>query len=384
MPKRPANPDTYTMSLGDHLEELRRRMLLALIAPLPLAIVIFFFSNTLLDLINQPVIDALKRNGLPATLQTLYPAELIVLQMKLSVIAAIVLAFPWILWQLWQFIQPGLYAHERRFVYLLIPGSFILSIAGTMLLYFVMLPLVLQVLIGIGSGFRTPTDPPAMDPRAANVLEENPFIETRTRAPDPLVAGQVWLHVPDLELRVVVPGEPNEDRTPGELEVVTVERITETGLRQEFQITPYVNFVLMLLLGMVMAFQMPMVVVLLGWVGLASADWLAQHRKYAVLILAFISALITPPDVVSMLIMLVPLYGLYELGILLLRLFPAKTVAEGKRWPWKRPHKRTAQTAQLLKPERPSESIARKEPPDDTAAQSLHEPSDDTPTEQGP
>jgi len=377
MSKRNHNPDAFTMSLGDHLEELRKRLLLAIIAPLPLAILFFMFSDPLLDLLNKPVIEALKRNGLPPVLQTLWPAELIVLQMKLSVIAAIVLAFPWILWQLWQFIQPGLYEHERRFVYLLIPGSFILSMAGTLLLYFVMLPLILEVLIGFGSGFRDTPEAPTMPPRVAEIMKAQPFIEVRTQPPSPLVEGQVWIEWPGMELRVAVQSEALEDGTPGSLEIFNVEKAAEASLRQEFQITPYVNFVLILLLGIVVAFQMPMVVVLLGWVGLASPDWLAANRKYAILVLGFLSAVITPPDVVSMLLMLGPLYGLYELGILLLRVFPAKRVAEGPRWPWGRADKTPSQPEHILKPERAAGSIARKDSPDDTTAQSPPEPPDE-------
>jgi len=384
MSKRPSHPEHFTMSLGDHLEELRKRLLLALIAPLPLAIIIFYFSKPLLDLINQPVIDALKRNDQPPVLQTLWPAELIVLQLKLSVIAALVLAFPWILWQLWKFIQPGLYAHERRFVYFLLPGSFVLSLLGTALLYFIMLPLVLQVLIGFGAGASPENASEPLDPRVAAVFEQQPFIETRTAPPDPLVEEQVWLEVPDMQLRVVVRGEPAAEGPPGQLEIITVKPGTPVGFRQEFQVTPYVNFVLLMLLGIVIAFQMPMVVVLLGWVGLASADWLAAHRKYALLICGFVAAVITPPDVVSMMIMLGPLYGLYELGILLLRLFPARVVAEGPRWPWKQTHKSTAQTEQLRKPERAAGSIARKEPQEVPTPHAQHKPPDELPRENEP
>lgn len=370
------------MSLGDHLEELRTRVLLALVAPLPIAIVLFYFSQSLIDLLTEPLIKVLKSRGLPATLQVLAPSELIVLQMKLAVIGALVLAFPWILWQLWKFVQPGLYEHERRFVYFLIPGSFILSIVGTLLLYFVMLPLVLEVLVSMGSGFDTP-EAPKLDPRVAQILDTQPFIESRTRPPDPLAEGQVWLQLPELKLRVVVSEEPVDENTPGELVIIDVEQPTQTGLRQEFQLTPYINFVLLLLIGIVVAFQMPMVVVLLGWVGLASADWLASNRKYAVLVCGFVSAIVTPPDVVSMLIMLVPLYGLYELGILLLRLFPAKTIAEGPRWPLWKPHKQTSQTEKLRKPERAADSIARKESPSDSTEQSQPQPPDDERGEQG-
>lgn len=383
MAKRVTHPDAYTMSLGDHLEELRKRVFLALIAPIPLAVVIFFFSDPLIQLLIDPVLDVLRRRGLPPMLQTLYPAEVMVLQLKLSIIAALVVSFPWILWQLWLFIQPGLYPHERRFVYLLLPGSFILSILGTLLLYFVMLPLTLEVLISIGSAFQM--EAPRIDPRAAAVLESQPFIEVRTQPPPELAPGQAWLEWPSLELRVAVAGETLGDGSAAPPEVVTIERSTLSGLRQEFQVSAYIDFVLLMLLGTVLAFQMPMVVMLLGWVGLASPEWLGKRRKYAILVCAFIAAIVTPsPDVISMLVMFVPLYGLYELGIILLRVFPARAVAEGPRWAQVfRTDKSPAKTAQLRRLARPEQSIARKEPNADPETQPPLTPPDENPTERG-
>ena len=77
-------------------------------------------------------------------------------------------------------------------------------------------------------------------------------------------------------------------------------------------------------------YQMPLVILLLGWVGIVNPDKLRRNRKYALLVCAIVSAAITPADVVSMLLMLVPLYGLYEFGILLLHFTPADRVASGR------------------------------------------------------
>jgi sec-independent protein translocase protein TatC len=87
--------------------------------------------------------------------------------------------------------------------------------------------------------------------------------------------------------------------------------------------------VLLLMLGIVIAFQMPLVILLMGWVGLVTADGLRSKRKYALLICAAVAAVITPADALSMLMMLVPLVALFELSILLLIFAPASAVAEG-------------------------------------------------------
>ena len=118
----PSDPSTFTMGLGDHIEDLRRRVIAALILPLPLAIGLFFVADLLLAWLILPLQKVQLSGGWTPTLQVLSPPEFLLLEMKLSIVAALVLALPWILWQGWRFIAPGLYPHERRYVYILIPG----------------------------------------------------------------------------------------------------------------------------------------------------------------------------------------------------------------------------------------------------------------------
>ena len=131
------------MSFGDHLDELRHRLILSLAVPLPLMILLFPFADELRAILCAPVFEALTASGLPAQLQAMSPAETLGTNLKLSVIFALVFTGPWILWQAWKFIQPGLYNQERHFVHLLLPGSAILTVSGLALLYYVMLPLML-------------------------------------------------------------------------------------------------------------------------------------------------------------------------------------------------------------------------------------------------
>ena len=92
------------MSFGDHLEELRRRLILAFVVPVPLAFALFTFASTIREFLTVPALDAMAANGLPARLQALGPAEVLTTDIKLSVVGAIVLSAPWILWQAWKFI----------------------------------------------------------------------------------------------------------------------------------------------------------------------------------------------------------------------------------------------------------------------------------------
>jgi sec-independent protein translocase protein TatC len=97
----PDHASDGTMSFGDHLEELRRRIIYAIAAPLPLAIVIFFFSGELIRVLVRPLFMVLDANDLPRQIQVLSPPEELLTRLKLSIIAAIIVACPWILWQAW-------------------------------------------------------------------------------------------------------------------------------------------------------------------------------------------------------------------------------------------------------------------------------------------
>jgi sec-independent protein translocase protein TatC len=349
------------MSFGDHLDELRKRLLLALAAPLPLFIVLFLFSHTLIEWLVLPVYDVLHAQGLPPDLQVLSPPEFIVTQLKVSAIGAVIVSMPWIIWQAWQFIAPGLYQHERRFVYYLIPGSAILTVAGATLLYFAMLPLMLHVLVMFAADMEVglgPSKLPAEVTAALETIEEVPVL---TAPPEPLRPGEAWLRVPEMQFEVAI-----TDPETGDVIVFVVPEGGDGRIEQHFRLSWVINFTLILLLGVVIAFQMPLVILLLGWIGFVSVDMLRRNRRYALAICGLVSAIVTPADAVSMLLMLVPLYGLYELGIILLVLTPASAVAEGRimsRWPLRRSDKASERSSHPRKPVQSATSVPRAEPP---------------------
>lgn len=308
-----------TMSLGDHLEELRRCIIHSVLPIIPISIITFLISDRLIEWFLSPLHAVLARHGLPTQVQALSPPEVIVAKIKVSLIVAAVLCAPWLVWQAWRFVRPGLHRHEQRFVHFLLPGSAILTITGLALLQYVMLPLILEVLILFGTTLEAPAVIGAAGPdqgavQVVSILEEPPA------SPQP---GELWILMPQQVLEIAVPAGTDTSE-------VRILRVTLQGgslVQQIYRLSWYINFVLLLMLGISIAFHMPLVILLLGWLDLASAAWFRKHRKYALLVCAVLSAMITPPEAVSMLAMLLPLYLLYELGIILLVVAPASRIA---------------------------------------------------------
>jgi Sec-independent protein secretion pathway component TatC len=280
----------------------------------------------------------LAASGLPQTVQALSPAEVVLTQIKLCILAAAIFGAPWILYQAWLFISPGLYHHERRFVNLLVPGSAVLTVSGVLLLYYFMMPIMLTVMIGIGANVRLSSAPVEIEPRVQEAMALRQPIMTLSEAPADadLVIGYKWKIWPD-ESRAYIAVAKNG----GGVEAAPLPAGSVGTIAQQLRLSEYNNFVLIMTLGTVIGFQLPLVVMLMGWVGLATPEWFRAKRKYAMFFCGVAAAIITPSsDLISMLVMMLPLYLLYELGIVLLVLAPAKKVAEGRviplpRWPWK-------------------------------------------------
>ncbi|MCA9285752.1 MAG: twin-arginine translocase subunit TatC [Phycisphaerales bacterium] len=309
------------MTFGDHLEELRRRVILGVAVPLPLAFVLFLFAEPIRTAMCAPLFEALRTNDLPVQLQALSPIETLLLDMKLSLIFAVVLSAPWILWQAWMFVRPGLYSHERRFVYLLLPGSGVLTLAGIALLYWVILPLVLAMLVSMSTSGEQIVLGGATEVADARPPATLPLATAHPAVPVP---GQVWIKMPEHVLCVAVPETADPDAA---VHVLTVPLARGTVVVQQYRLSEYIGFVLMLMTGVAIAFQLPLVILLLGWLDIVRIETLRKQRKYAFFGCAVAAAIVTPPDVLSMLLMWLPLAMLYELGIVLLRLLPAWRVA---------------------------------------------------------
>ena len=309
--------ETTTMSIGDHIEDLRKRIIWSIIPPLPLAVLFFLLADPIVRWFLVPLYNVLEKHGIPAHVQVLSPPEFLLVEMKIAIGAAILVAGPWILFQLWRFVSPGLHTHEKRFVYFLIPGSVILCVTGLSLMYYIMLPLILDFMVTLAGGVSVQTELIAVGDSISGltipILEEFPEIAA---------VGDAWVRMPEGVLEIAVPASES-----GSLETLQLPMNRGSLISQQFQLSSYLGFVLLLMFAIGIAFQLPMVMLLLGWLGIVTPAWLRKNRKYALLILGVISAMITPQDAVSMLMMLIPLYLLYELGIALIVWVPVSRVS---------------------------------------------------------
>ena len=242
----PAGPESDTeSSLMEHLLELRTRLLRALAGLVVVLLALLPFANKLYAWLAQPLLDKLPADGQLIAVQVASP---FFTPIKLAFFVALVLTAPWLLYQAWAFVAPGLYQREKKLALPLLASAVILFYAGCAFAYFVVLPSVFGFLAAI--------------------------------KPD--------------------------------------------GVAMMTDINAYLDFVLVIFLAFGVSFELPValvILVLLGWVTPAQ---LREWRGYAVVGIFVVAAVLTPPDVVSQLMLAIPMCLLYEAGILASRLVAPK------------------------------------------------------------
>jgi sec-independent protein translocase protein TatC len=228
-------------SLISHLLELRDRLLHAVIAVAVLFIPCAFFSKQLFTLIALPLIRKMPEGTSMIATNVVAP---VLAPLKLALFVALFAAMPYVLYQAWAFVAPGLYKREKRFAVPLVVSSILLFYAGVAFAYFVVFPLMFSFLT--------------------------------TTAPE--------------------------------------------GVQVMTDMSNYLDFVVLLFFAFGVAFEIPVATVLLAATGLVSVATMAKNRGYVVLGIFIIAAFLTPPDAISQSFMAVPMYLLYEIGIILSRL----------------------------------------------------------------
>lgn len=306
------------MSFGDHLEELRNCLIRALVGFFVGAVFSFGFGKEILGIVCLPLLRAQAAAGLTPNLQVLAPTAAFTAYLKIGLLSGLIVSMPWVLAQIWRFVASGLYTHERRFVRMLVPSSMGLFVLGVLFLYFVVLPIILGFFIRFNQSFGSFDLPvpvslvsPQTTPPDTEISPGPPRLPVLMEAPIDAEPGDMWY-----------------DRTTNRLMLQTESGVrssflepgaTSATMQSQFAIDYYVSFVLVLALAFGIAFETPIVVLFLAWSRLVSTSTMARGRRYVLLGTIVVAAILTPPDVISQLLLAIPIYLLFELGILIAR-----------------------------------------------------------------
>jgi sec-independent protein translocase protein TatC len=305
------DPEHYRMSIGDHLEELRYRMIFALAGFVVTAAVCLWYGKTVIIYFCAPFINTLYSRGINPQMYLSEIGESFMVYIHVSLVTAAAFSSPWVLYQLWMFVAAGLYKHERKWVTRYIPLSVTLLISGMLFVYFLVLPWTVQFFVDFGNSFQLP------HPSTAIVKEHPPLVSMPLIAGDPEAPpdGTMWFNIPDGRLKF---------RINGQTQVVP---FSPGGLfAPHITVADYIDMVVMMLITFGLSFQLPLVVMALVKIGIVERDTLKRSRRIVYFILLIAASAITPGDVITATIALTfPLVFLYELGIFMAR--PAKEEA---------------------------------------------------------
>lgn len=298
------DPDEYQMSIGDHLEELRRRILFGLAGILVLAVLCLVVGRSyLVPIFCRPLIMALQKYDISPQVYVDELADSFMVYIKVSMIVAAALASPWVVYQLWQFISAGLYPRERRYITKYIPLSITLLIVGMLFVYFLVLPWTLQFFIRFTADM--PLPPLHYATSTLSPTTQPTFVQALIGDPAHPQEYQTWFNGSEGRLKMFAGGQI---------------RVIPFGpsqlLATHFTLPDYLDLVMQLLLVFGLAFQLPLVVLALARIGIVEISQLKSFRRYAYFALVVIAAAISPGDVVTATVaLLIPLVFLYELGI---------------------------------------------------------------------
>lgn len=301
------------MSFLDHLDELRIRMIRIAWGLLVCFIGAYFFKEQIYRFLTEPLIQAV-----PKGVELIYldPTEAFFTYIKVSFLAAIVISAPWIFYQLWRFIAPGLYKRERRMAWPFVLSSSVLFIGGAIFCFMLVFPYAFQFLRSFETG-QTAQDKALMETDASTFRG---YVHQQVEDQLSKAGGaKVVIKLPQDERDSLI--KKIEDDilekalvlfASGELEKTTPGELT---IKAQFTMRNYLSFVSTLLIAFGVIFEMPLVLIFMGRLGIVTSKALRKKRKYAILIMFVVGAFFTPPDPVTQCLMAVPLIMLYEISI---------------------------------------------------------------------
>jgi sec-independent protein translocase protein TatC len=267
--------------LVEHLIELRNRLIWAVSAFMVAMILCFIVAEPILDFMLGPIERAMRDLGNPnPVMQYTAPQEYFFVLVHISVVAGLMVSFPVIAYQLWRFVAPGLYRSEKNAFLPFLIASPVLFVIGAAFAHYVVTPIAMTFFLG--------------------------FADTYSL------------------LTALLPGVADGPLTE------VAQPVTDTGIDIVFQgkVNETLDISLKLIMAFGLCFQLPVLLTLMGKAGLATSAGLAGMRRYAIVIILIVAALVTPPDVMSQLILFFAVYPLYEVSILLIRRIEKRREAE--------------------------------------------------------
>jgi sec-independent protein translocase protein TatC len=225
-------------SFISHLLELRDRLLRVVIAWIVVFVCLFPWANDLYSILAEPMLAKLPQGGQMIATEVVTP---FFVPIKVAMMTAFLITLPFTLYQVWAFIAPGLYSHEKRYIVPLVVASLVLFACGMAFAYFLVFPVVFGFIVGI--------------------------------APD--------------------------------------------GVAVMTDIGKYLDFVITMFMAFGITFEVPIVVIALALMGLVKIETFKEARPYVIVGAFVIGAIFTPPDVISQIMLAVPLWLLYELGVII-------------------------------------------------------------------
>ncbi len=265
--------------LIEHLTELRNRIIWSLTAFVVGMILCFFVAGPILDFLLQPIESAMREFGDPnPVMQYTAPQEYFFTLVRISMVAGLTIASPVIAYQMWRFVAPGLYRSEKQAFLPFLLASPLLFLLGAAVSHYIVTPMAMRFFLGFADA-----------------------------------SSIVTAVLPD----IATGSEATASAATSGIDIVFQGKVNET-----------LDISLKLIVAFGLCFQMPVLLTLMGKAGLVSAAGLGQMRRYAIVAILIVAGLVTPPDVMSQLILFVAVYPLYEVSIFLIRRIEKRREAE--------------------------------------------------------
>ncbi len=265
--------DESAAPLIEHLAELRTRLIRSVIAFLIGIVLAFTVAEPILQFLLHPIEAELRALGDPSpTMQYTSPQEYLFTLFRISMVFGFALAFPVIGFQMWRFVAPGLYRQEKNAFLPFLVASPLMFLLGASFAHFVVTPLAMAFFLGF--------------------------------ADVPSVIADLMSGVVGAGATGTLPAEAAPDGI----------RITFFG-----KVNESLDISLKFIMAFGLCFQLPVLLTLMGKAGLVNAEGMGNVRKYAIVAILLLAALVTPPDVITQGILFVVVYGLYEVSIFLVK-----------------------------------------------------------------